>query len=186
MNTRATLLNTAEQLARSRGFDAFSYSDLAEQVGIRKASIHHHFRTKGDLSLALITRYREVFSDRLAAISAQDPRASGRLLAFLNLYRDAMLGGRSLCLCVAFSVTQHALPVDSRAQLAGFHADVTQWLEVVFRLALTDGSIRGITSPRAEAQAALAAVEGAQIMARAARDVARFEAAIDTLRARAI
>ncbi|WP_299729035.1 TetR/AcrR family transcriptional regulator [uncultured Tateyamaria sp.] len=186
MNTKTTLLNSAEDLVRSRGFDGFSYSDLATQVGIRKASIHHHYKTKADLSLALITRYRGVFMERLAEISAQEPRASGRLLSFLDLYRDAMRGGRSLCLCVAFSVTQTALPKDSTAQLEGFHADVAQWLETVFRLALHDGTLRGVTTPRAEAHAALATVEGAQIMARAAEDATRFEAAIDTLRARAI
>ena len=186
MNTKNTLLDTAEHLAKNRGFDGFSYSDIADAVGIRKASIHYHFPTKGDLSLALITRYRAVFLDRLADISTREGRASGRLLAYLDLYRDAMQGGRSLCLCVALSVTQSALPDDSKAQLTGFHRDVAQWLETVFRLAQADGTIRAVTDPKAEAQAALALVEGAQIMARAANDAARFEAAIDILRARTI
>ncbi|MFL4469557.1 TetR/AcrR family transcriptional regulator [Tateyamaria armeniaca] len=186
METKTNLLMCAEHLARSRGFDGFSYNDLAEEVGIRKASIHHHFKTKGDLSLALIIRYRDMVADRLADIAACQPRASGRLLAFLNLYREAMDGGRSLCLCVALSVTQSALPDDTRAQLAGFHADVARWLETVFRLGLRDGSIRSVGAPRAEAHAALAVVEGAQIMARAAGETSRFEAAIDVLRARTI
>ena len=185
-DTKTDVLNSAETMARSHGFDGFSYADLANSVGIRKASIHYHYPTKGDLSLALIGRYRLVFLDRLAGIAKRNRTASARLLAYLDLYRDALDGGRSLCLCVALSVTQGALPDATKTELARFHADVAQWLEVVFRLAVSDGSIRAVTDPKAEAQAALAQVEGAQIMARAATDPARFEAAIDTLRARAI
>ncbi|WP_299620079.1 TetR/AcrR family transcriptional regulator [uncultured Tateyamaria sp.] len=185
-DTRATLLNSAEDLVRRRGFDGVSFADLADGIGIRKASIHYHFATKGDLSLALIDRYRVVFLDRLAAINANTTSASARLLAFLDLYRIAAEAGRSLCLCVALSVTQQALPAETRNLLAQFHRDVAAWLETVFRLAQSDGTVRAVTDPRAEAQAALAQVEGAQIMARSAADPARFEAAIDTLRNRAL
>ncbi len=38
MDTRSALLDSAERAARQRGFDAFSYADLARDVGIRKAS----------------------------------------------------------------------------------------------------------------------------------------------------
>ena len=57
MSTRALLLNEAEALLRTRGYAAFSYADLAERVGIRKASIHHHFRTKEELGVSLIDAY---------------------------------------------------------------------------------------------------------------------------------
>jgi len=186
LKTKTILLDTAETLARSRGFDGFSYSDLADSVGIRKASIHYHYPTKGDLSVALISRYRTTFLDRLASIAECESRASGRLLAFLDLYRAALQGGRSLCLCIAFSVTQNALPDETRRDVERFHKEVAQWLETVFRLARADGTIRAVTDPKTEAHGALALVEGAHIMARAATDMARFEAAIDTLRGRAV
>lgn len=185
-NTRISVLDCAEDYVRCRGFDGVSFADLAGDVGIRKASIHYHFPTKGDLSLALIDRYRAVFLDRLAAITAEEKRASARLLRFLDLYRSATEGGRSLCLCVALSVTQQALPEATKAVLSEFHRDVAAWLEAVFRLGQSDGTLQSVADPRAEAQAALAQVEGAQIIARSANDVARFEAAIDTLRSRAI
>lgn len=186
MDTKAALLDTAEYMARRRGFDGFSYGDLADSVGIRKASIHYHYPTKGDLSLALLDRYRDVFVARLYRISETEDRASARLLGFLDLYRQALDGGRSLCLCVALGVTQQALPDPSKSQLVAFHRDVVQWLETVFRLGQSDGTLRAVADPKAEAHAALALVEGAQVMARAAVDPARFEAAINTLRARAI
>lgn len=186
MDTRAQLLDHAEQFARGRGFDGFSFADLADSAGIRKASVHYHFPAKGDLSFALITRYRHVFVDRLRGISEAETTAGARLLRFIDLYRAAADGGRSLCLCVALSVTQTALPDDTKAELAAFHQDVAAWLETVFRLGQADGSIRGITNPRAEAEAAMAHVEGAQIIARSAQDIARFEAAVTALVARTL
>ncbi|MEX0370283.1 MAG: TetR/AcrR family transcriptional regulator [Tateyamaria sp.] len=181
MSTKTQLLDRAEKLSRTRGFDGFSFADLASDAGIRKASVHYHFPAKADLSAALIERYRIRFMTALKAISDTEERAGARLLALVNLYRSASEGGRSLCLCVALSVTQSALPDTARSALSGFHRDVTGWLETVFRLAMSDGSIQAVTEPKDEAQAALAQVEGAQVMARAARDPARFEAAIATL-----
>ena len=186
MSTRSQLLDHAETFARRRGFDAFSFADLESAVGIRKASIHYHFPTKGDLSTALLQRYTDVFSDRLQEIGKSHDTAGARLLAFVDLYRQALDGGRSTCLCVALSITQAALPEDSRAALDRFHDIVAAWLEQVFRLAQSDGTISGVTEARSEARGALAQVEGAQIAGRAAQDPARFEAAIDTLRARAM
>ncbi|WP_299770989.1 TetR/AcrR family transcriptional regulator [uncultured Tateyamaria sp.] len=186
MDTRNALLDQAEEFARRRGFDGFSFADLANSAGIRKASVHYHFPAKADLSFALMERYRAVFMDKLHAISAAEPMASARLLQFLNLYRQASDGGRSLCLCVALSVTQTALPKASLAELAAFHGDVIAWLETVFRLGQADGTLRHVSDPRAEAHAAMAQVEGAQIVARAAQDASRFEAAIGTLVARSL
>jgi len=54
---KTALLDSAERAARRRGFDGFSYADLAKDMGIRKASIHHHFPTKAALSVALMKRY---------------------------------------------------------------------------------------------------------------------------------
>lgn len=181
MDTKTRLLNQAEGLCRGRGFDGFSFADLAEGTGIRKASVHYHFPAKGDLAVALAARYRTAFAAALGRISDAELHAGARLLAFLNLYRTASDHGRSVCLCVALSVTQTALPAAARQELAGFHNDVTSWLENVFRSGATSGSIRQVTDPRGEACAALAQVEGAQLMARAAQDPARFEAAIATL-----
>ena len=50
------LLETAEQATPTRGFDRFSYADLATAAAITKASIHHHFASKASLTLALMQR----------------------------------------------------------------------------------------------------------------------------------
>jgi TetR/AcrR family transcriptional repressor of nem operon len=178
MTMKANLLTHAEALARSRGIDAFSYADLAAATGIRKASVHYHFATKADLTLALIEDYAARIADRLDQIEAQSASASGALRDFLQLYHDALGSGDSLCLCVAFSAATDSLPEASVTRVEAFRKDVTAWLNAQFNRARQDGSVRALSDPAQEAAALFALVEGAQLVARAARNPDRFTDAV--------
>jgi len=186
MGTREALLDSAEQLARSRGFDAFSYADLSDEVGIRKASIHHHFPTKADLAHALITRYSENFAAALSSIASVARSGGDRLRGYLDAYRSALLGGRAVCLCVAFSAGRESLADPVLAELNAFHAHSVSWLQETFEQGRLDGSITDVEAPAEEAKTALALVEGAQLVARAAGDMSRYDEATAILRRRAM
>lgn len=177
MNTRTQLLDSAERAARARGFDGFSYADLAAEVGIRKPSIHHHFPTKADLALALISRYRDTFSQSLDNISAKTTTSMSKLKAYVKLYRDALSGGEMVCLCVAFSVGADSFDRPVLDEINGFHDDSIKWVTKLLKEGLADGSINNEVKPAAEAAGILALLEGAQLTARAAGDVGRFDSA---------
>src|ERR1700689_5234 len=68
------ILDVAEQLAQTRGYNGFSYADIASQLGVTKASLHYHFPSKAELGRALIERYRVVFG---AALEEIDQHAKG-------------------------------------------------------------------------------------------------------------
>jgi TetR/AcrR family transcriptional repressor of nem operon len=184
MDTKTNLLDAAEALARSRGFDAFSYADLASAVGIRKASIHHHFPAKADLALALIDRYAARVQHILAELTASGANAADRLTGYLSLYREALKDGEQICLCVAYSAGRDSFSPDVLTRLEAFHAAGTDWLEAVYTLGVEDRSIAQGRDPASEARATLALVEGAQIIARATKNIALFDAATESLRAR--
>ena len=122
MDTKTALLNSAERVARRLGFDGFSYAYLAEEVGIRKASIHHHYPSKATLSVALMQRYHTDFEKACRDIETAEPSGAGRLLALINRYRSALDGGKSLCLCVSFSTSRESLPPDVITQISRFYA----------------------------------------------------------------
>lgn len=184
MNTRTALLDSAERTARRRGYDAFSYADLARDIGIRKASIHHHFPTKSDLAFELIQRYAARLSERLNALSGSHKSAAEMLQAYQAIYRDALAGGSQLCLCVAMSAGRDSLADPVLDQLNQFHEDSVAWLTQVFETARQDGSVAGLSDPVAEAHAALALMEGAQLVARAAKTVSLFDRATAAFAAR--
>lgn len=175
------LLDSAEHAVRTRGFDGFSYADLAADVGIRKASIHHHFPTKADLALALIARYAANFSAFLEQVTALQPTGGARLSALVGAYRSSLEGGSKLCLCVALCTNRDSLSPEVLARLDGFHVNITAWLSDVFVLGKSDGSIACVADHMEEAHACLAQLEGAQLIARAVRDSARFDAAMAKL-----
>ena len=185
MDTREQILAQAEHLARSRGYDAFSYADLAERVGIRKASIHHHFAKKADLGQELMARYRERFLEALADVAKRKAKAGDRLAAYLDLYRAALSDGQTLCLCVAFSAGRDSLTEPTLVALDRCHRESLAWLETTLARGGEDGSIAGIVDPAPEAKAALALAEGAQLMARAAASLEPFDQAVSALRQRA-
>jgi len=184
IETREQILDHAEHLARSRGYDAFSYADLATRVGIRKASIHHHFPKKSDLGQHLMERYRERFLRALSNLDDQVLSAGARLAGYLDLYRAALTGGETLCLCVAFSAGRDSLSDPILKELARFHDDSLAWLKQTYRLGQDDGTIRGVTNPELDARMTLALGEGAQLMARVNMDLAPFDQAVEPLKQR--
>lgn len=185
MDRKEHILDSAETLVRTRGFDGFSYADIEKDVGIRKASIHHHYSNKAALSLALVQRYSSRFMDTLTSIRLENTKASDQLSSYLDAYFDALSGGSTTCLCVALSAGRDSLSPPVLKELNQFNNDSIDWLEHLFILANKDGSIINVVDPRMEATATLALAEGAQLIARAAKDTTRFKAAVAGLRARA-
>src|ERR671936_2806695 len=89
-DTPARILDIAERLVQSRGFNGFSYADIAAELGITKASLHYHFAGKAELGEALIDRYASRFADALRAISGEEGDAHAKLDAYANLYADVL------------------------------------------------------------------------------------------------
>jgi len=52
--TQQNILNTAETLIQLKGFNAFSFKDIANSIGIKTSSVHYHFKTKEDLCISVI------------------------------------------------------------------------------------------------------------------------------------
>ncbi|GFE48368.1 TetR family transcriptional regulator [Roseobacter cerasinus] len=184
VDTKTALLDFAEHAARARGFDGFSYADLAEAVGIRKASIHYHFPTKAILSAALMDRYHSTIEELCQAIAAEHDTAGGRILGLINLYRDALGGGKTLCLCVSLTASRESLSDDVTGKINDFRVMMIKWITAVFELGQNDQSIAGVTQPEHEARSTLALLEGAHLAARAEEDTAVFDRAVEVLKAR--
>src|SRR5215216_3333720 len=97
-DTASRILDVAERLAQTRGFNGFSYADIATELAVTKASLHYHFSTKGVLGRALIARYHDVFVGLLGEIDAETTRAAEKLARYVALYR-AVLADDRMCLC---------------------------------------------------------------------------------------
>src|SRR4051812_29977106 len=89
-STADRVLDVAERLVQRRGYNGFSYADIATEVGIKAASLHYHFPTKADLGRALVVRYTQAFGSALAAIQALDASALEQLERYVRIFRDVL------------------------------------------------------------------------------------------------
>ena len=183
-DTKTALLDVAEHAARARGFDGFSYADLAEAVGIRKASIHYHFPTKAALSAALMDRYHAVLEGECKKIEERHDTGAARLRALIGLYRDALNDGKTLCLCVSLISSRESLSDEVIEKIKAFRAMMIGRIQAIFELGQRDKTISGVTNPSAEARAALALLEGAHLTARAEENADTFDEAVAVLKSR--
>jgi TetR/AcrR family transcriptional repressor of nem operon len=134
-DTRSALLAEAETLIRTMGYAAFSYADLSERVGIRKASIHHHFPTKEMLGTALIDSYLERFGAELNELGAKPIDARSKLLAYGEFFAGSLHDGL-MPLCGALAADAAYLPASMQRRVKKFFELHLKWLEEV----LSDGT----------------------------------------------
>ena len=178
--TAARILDVAERLVQVRGFNGFSYADVATQLGVTKASLHYHFSGKAELGQALIARYGARFADRLARVNREIPDARGRLEAYVELYAD-VLRGKRMCLCGILAAEYQTLPQQMREAVICFFDDNQRWLADVLRRGLADKTLTFERTPDDVAQSILSGLEGAMLVARPYGDLERFHSAASLL-----
>jgi TetR/AcrR family transcriptional regulator, transcriptional repressor for nem operon len=179
-DTAARILDSAERLVQSRGFNGFSYADVAAELGVTKASLHYHFPGKAELGQALIGRYAARFADALEEIDAGSGDASAKLAAYARIYAD-VLRDRRMCLCGMLAADYDTLPEPMRDAVLRFFDDNEAWLTDVFEHGQAEGSLQLEGSPREAAQTLIGGLEGALLIARPYGEAARFEAAATRL-----
>jgi len=175
-DTSSRILDIAERLVQSRGFNAFSYADVAGELAVTKASLHYHYPGKAELGEALIVRYAQRFSEALKAIDEGGGDAPARLAAYAAIYGDVLRDHR-MCLCGMLAADYETLPEPMQAAVIEFFDENLAWLADVIEQGVREGTLRPSRSPAETAQALLGGLEGAMLVARPYGDVKRFEAA---------
>lgn len=179
--TADKLVDEAKRLIIDRGYNGFSYADLATSFGIRKASIHHHFPSKVDLVVAVVERGRAAIQSQIAAVDHGSPAAMDQLLAYTRYWERCILDQSApFCLAGVLAAELPGLPAEIGVAVRGHFADLRQWLVRVLTLGVAQGSMRLEDTPDVEAETFLAAVYGAMLMARAFDDPEKFNVIVET------
>src|SRR5512133_1734450 len=118
-DTAQKILDLAEHLVQTRGFNGFSYADIAGPLGMTKASLHYHFPAKAELGRSLIGRYEGKFLAALALIDDSARKPKEKLRRYARLYADVLRGGR-MCLCGMLAAEYATLPKGMQAELKHF------------------------------------------------------------------
>lgn len=170
------ILDVAERLAQQRGFNGFSYADIASELGVTKASLHYHFRGKADLGEALLARYAGRFGDALAAADENLDDELEKLAAYAEIYAGVLRNDR-MCLCGMLAAEYETLPEAMQLAVARFFEENERWLERVLEGGRSRGTLAFAGSARDAANLIVSGLEGAMLVSRSLGDVSRFEAA---------
>ncbi len=178
-NAKEAILAAARSIAQAHGYEGLNFRDLADQVGVKAASIYHHFPSKADLAAAVAKRYWEDTSADLDALLAETPAPLESLRRYPHIFRRSLENGNRLCLCSFMSAEYDDLPGPVKTEVQAF-ADVNvAWLGKV----LADAKVVDPKASEERARAVFAAVAGAQLVARSRADVALFDTLIQGYRA---
>jgi TetR/AcrR family transcriptional repressor of nem operon len=180
VDTASQILDVAERLVQARGFNGFSYADVAREVGVSKAALHYHFSGKAELGEALIERYAARFGEALAALDASELDAREKLEAYVRLYADVFQDER-MCLCGMLAADYATLPDPMRSRVVTFFDDNEAWLARVLEGGRAAGTLRFHGTSRAVARTLLAGLEGAMLVSRPYGDLKRFRSAAGLL-----
>jgi TetR/AcrR family transcriptional repressor of nem operon len=129
-STKNDILDSAQELIQTRGYNGFSYADISTIVGVRKASIHHHFPSKTDLAIEVIRRYNDTFNACLLNIMAEKKSWLDKIRAYIKLYGN-VLHDDKLCLCGMMASDIETLPIELKMEIRHFFSDNVAWLSKI-------------------------------------------------------
>lgn len=114
---------------QKNGFEGFSYADLARELGIRKASIHHYFPAKSDLGLAYCETKRQAFSLLETSILSL-PSGPQQLQSYLDAFSDCAREGE-MCGVYAMLSDSNLFPAELKKainDLAAYELNILTYI----------------------------------------------------------
>jgi TetR/AcrR family transcriptional repressor of nem operon len=174
-NAKEAILEAARRTAQAHGYGGLNFRDIGAEVGIKAASIYHHFPSKADLGAAVAKRYWEDTASNLEALSATTGDPTKALQAYPGLFRRSLEEDNRMCLCSFMAAEYDDLPDRVKTEVQAF-ADVNvAWLARMLGAESVPGE-----KCETKARAIFAAVAGAQLIARSRADLGLYDALINS------
>ncbi len=167
-NTKELILDAAEALLQDRGFSAFSYHHVAQQLGVKNAAIHYHFPSKSDLGTALIRRYRERFRDYTRTLERENANPVSKLECYFAIPASYLQNGRKICPLGILEAEFNAIPEPMQLESRLLDKEMRDWLAGVIEEGRGLGVFSFEGSAVGKVLVVVAALQGVLQIARAA------------------
>lgn len=160
-NRKEQIVSLALDLLQTRGFENFSYQDLSRELGITKASIHHHFPKKEDLGIALCHAI-EVWHEREFSKTRNYP---GSTIEKLDCYVNGCLryacGDKKVCPLSSLQSDIDTLPKAMRPALKRLDDHELDFIAELLQQGCESGELKFAGSVRSQAILFVLACKGA-------------------------
>ena len=177
-NAREEILAAAKLVAQAHGYSGLNFRDLAQEVGIKAASIYYYFPSKADLAAAVAKRYWEDSASYLASLLQKSPGPLEALRRYPETFRWALENDNRICLCSFMSAQFDDLPDLVKTEVQAFTDVNIAWLKKT----LIAAKVVGAKEAEGRARAIYSGIVGAQLLARSRVDIALFDSLIESYR----
>lgn len=179
MTSKATthdqILDLAQQYIQQRGYNGFSFRDLANGIGVKSSSIHYYYASKTDLVVAVTSRYRKGFSAATDQLKADNLAAADMLKAYAQIFKSTLEDEKRVCLCAMLASDFDSVEAAVTDEVKAFFAEQYKWLANIIANGISHGTIRGDIVPEEFAILYFSALEGAMVLAKANDNPADIE-----------
>jgi len=161
--TKQQITLLADELIRSNGYNAFSYTDISKPLGIKNAAIHYHFPSKPDLALEVVHFHDESFNRFLERV--REKPALQKIKLFLNFYTSIQQTGR-ICVIGAFATDWNAMNDEIQSAMTNFTQKVIDWITETLESGINEETLNLSDSPYSEALSILTNIFAATQLSR--------------------
>lgn len=176
IHTSQQILDIAQRLVQTRGFNAFSYADIASELKVSKASLHYHFASKAELGIRLIERYEVGMAGALDEIDANGGGAAAKLRRYVDIYAKVLADER-MCLCGMLAAEYVTLPKAMQTALDSFFSLNERWLAAILEDGRASSTLQFKGTAAEAAEYIIGSLEGSMMMARSHGGTERFDTA---------
>jgi len=179
IDTKQALMAAARAMVQARGYNSLSFRELAKEIGIKSASVHYYFPTKGDLGAALAHAYTDEFLAYLDSLVDAGKDWKTCLRDYTDVFRQTLLRDNRMCLGGILAAERPDLALEVRAEVERFTERIAGWVRQV----LSAGNpTMDPPAVKRWAYAIFSAIEGAQLVARGCGDIQMFDDTIAAYR----
>lgn len=175
-DTKSKILDVAQDLIQRLGVNAMSYHHISEAVGIRKASIHHHFPTKEDLLIEVLKRYQVGFTKIVDQIVNSDLSPSTKLRRYMELFEATLQEGNhdKACLCGMLGAELTTIGSSSAELVKSFYKENEDKLVEILKQGVEQGAFKIPGNIKSTAKMIFSFLEGGLLIVRAQGNLKQF------------
>jgi TetR/AcrR family transcriptional regulator, transcriptional repressor for nem operon len=146
--TKETIIKMGDELIRKKGFNAFSYHNIAQPLGIKNAAVHYYFPTKTDLLASVIQYHIQKFFEFKKNV--ENLNELQKVEKFLEIYVDAREQS-GVCFVGAMATDWGTVDDAVQPYMQQMANDIINWLTNTLQIGFDIGTLHFAEIPRTKA-----------------------------------
>jgi Transcriptional regulator len=179
LNTKAKALELGGYYLQTLGFNGFSFQNIADELGIKKASLHYYFPSKEDFGLSLIEEYEKAyiaFTEKLSPLSA--PKKLDQMFQMFYRMTD---DGKKICPTGVLCSDFNSLSKGMKKRLLAFYELQRSWLKETLKQGIQEKEFKKDLNVELQVELIATFIQGSLQVARLRGEAETFKSSAKAL-----